>query len=168
MGGSINPPPPTFPRWDHTHDYNVQADPTAAKHVLESANPTLVPIEVTVQTVLRRSHLGALRQAGPLGQLIARQAEATAAEWDNETLIGRVYAGLPEDLINFQHDPLACAVALGWAGVTIETLPLSLHIEDGFLRERIDTAGRPLRVVTAVDQERFSTLWLNTVAGPAR
>lgn len=43
MGGSINPPPPGFPAWDFETDYNVQADSAAAKHIFESARPTLVP-----------------------------------------------------------------------------------------------------------------------------
>lgn len=128
MGGSINPAPPTFPAWDYQMDYNVQADGSAAKHVLESAQPTLVPIEVTVQTALRRSHLPALGQSSPLGGLIARQAEAFARDERIEERYGRTYAGLPHDIINFQHDPLTCAVALGWAGVTVETLPLALSI----------------------------------------
>jgi hypothetical protein len=30
--------------------------------------------------------------------------------------LGRAHAGLPDDIVNFHHDPLTCAVALGWAG----------------------------------------------------
>ena len=165
MGGSINPTPPTFPAWDHEMDYNVQADSNAARHVLESAHPTLVPIEVTVQTALRRSHLPALHESGPLGQLIARQAEAFAQDWNDGERYGRTYAGLPHDIINFQHDPLACAVALGWDGVTVESLPLALDRVGDQLRGRIDVGGRLLRVVTRVDQARFDTFWLDTVAG---
>jgi purine nucleosidase len=164
MGGNVNPAPPTFPAWNHAMDYNVQADSSAAKHVLESARPTLVPIEVTARTALRRSHLPALRRSGPLGRLIARQAEAFARDERIEERYGRTCAGLPPDIINFQHDPLTCAVALGWDGVTVETLPLALEIEDGRLRERIDPARRRLRVVTGVDQEKFSTFWLDSMA----
>jgi hypothetical protein len=29
------------------------------------------------------------------------------------------------------HDPLACTVALGWDGVTVEELPLSVELRDG-------------------------------------
>lgn len=148
-------------------DYNVQADSSAAKHVLESAQPTLVPIEVTVQTALRRSHLPALRRSGPLGRLIARQAEAFARDERIEARYGRRYAGLPDDIINFQHDPLTCAVALGWAGVTVESLPLALAVEGGWLRERVFAGGPRLRVVTGVDREKFGTFWLNTVASRA-
>ncbi|MBI4499195.1 MAG: nucleoside hydrolase [Chloroflexi bacterium] len=166
MGGSITPAPPGFPAWDYEMDFNVQADPSAAKQVLESADPdrtTLVPIEVTAQTALRRAYLPALRRAGPLGQLVARQAEACAQDWSNEERYGRTCEGLPRDIINFQHDPLACAVALGWSGVTVESLPLALALEVVWLRMRIDGCGRRLRVVTRVDQARFNAFWLDTV-----
>jgi purine nucleosidase len=163
MGGSIHPVPSTFPAWDYQMDYNVQADSLAAQHVFQSARPTLVPIELTVQTALRRAHLPALRQSGPLGQLIARQAEAFAEDERIDERYGRICAGLPQDIINFQHDPLACAVALGWDGVTVETLPLALERQGDWLRERIDIRGRRLRVATGVDQERFSDFWLRTM-----
>src|SRR5262249_46833099 len=136
MGGSITPAPPGFPAWDYQMDFNVQADCMAAKHVLESADPdrtTLVPIEVTAQTALRRANLAVLQRAGALGQLVARQAEAFARDERKEERYGRRYAGLPPDIINFQHDPLTCAVALGWGGVTVEPLPLTLALEDGWL-----------------------------------
>lgn len=172
MGGSIRPAPPTFPAWDHTMDYNVQADSGAAKHVLQSAEPILVPIEVTAQTAIRRSDLPALRGAGPIGQLIARQAEVFALDERIDERYGRTCAGLPRDIVNFQHDPLACAVALGWDGVTVETLPLAFDVEDDWLRARIDVGGRPLRVVTSVDQQEFGSYWLSTVTSrptpPAR
>lgn len=165
MGGSVNPVPLNFPAWDHKMDYNVQADTVAARHVLESAYPTLVPIEVTCQTALRRAHLPALNQAGPLGQLIARQAEAFARDERYEARYGRTCAGLPHDIVNFQHDALTCAVALGWGGVKVETLPLALAIEGDWLRERIEAGGRRMPVVTGVDQVEFNTFWLDTVTG---
>ena len=73
--------------------------------------------------------------------------------------------GLPDDIINFQHDPLACAVALGWDGVVVEELPLAIELRDGWLRARMDPAGRPLHVVTAVDGPRFNAFWLDLVRG---
>jgi purine nucleosidase len=170
MGGCINPAPPTFPAWDYTMDYNVQADPTAARHVLESADParlTLVPIEVTVQTALRRAHLPALRESDALGRLIARQAEAFAQDERIAERYVPTCPGLPPDIVNFQHDPLACAVGLGWDGVTVVALPLALEPADDRLRAQIDAGGRPLRVVTGVDRGRFSAFWLGTVASPA-
>jgi hypothetical protein len=67
------------------------------------------------------------------------------------------------DIINFQHDALACAVALGWReGIQIEELPLLVDEEDGWLTERIDPAGKPFRVVTKVDGPRFGEFWLDS------
>lgn len=171
MGGSIFPPPPGFPQRDYTTDFNVQADAAAARHVLESADPertTLVPLEVTVQTALTRSQLPALRGGSPLGELIARQAEACAEDWGNEERYGRTCPGLPDDTINFQHDPLTCAVALGWSGVKLETLPLTVAFEGKWLRLRVEEGGRPMRVVTAVDGAGSGAFWLETVTGVSR
>ncbi|MCX6021423.1 MAG: nucleoside hydrolase [Chloroflexi bacterium] len=168
MGGSIVPAPPGFPAWDYEMDFNVQSDHLAAKYVLEAANPdrtTLVPIEVTAQTALRRAHLSVLRQAGALGHLLAQQAEACAVDERLDERYGQTCAGLPPDLINFQHDPLACAVALGWGGVTVETLPLALTVEEGWLRMRVSDGGPVFRVVTGVDHAAFNALWVDTVTG---
>jgi len=163
MGGHVHPIPAGFPRWDNTMDFNVQFDGASAHYLLERYSATLIPIEVTAQTALRRSQLPALRAAGPLGQLLARQAEAFAADEQYEQTYGRTCAGLPDDLINFQHDPLACAVALGWDGVTIEHARVSVEVREGWLYEQVDEAGQAMRVVTAVDSARFNELWLRLV-----
>jgi purine nucleosidase len=165
MGGHIFPAPPGFPAWTYDTDYNVQADPASARHVLESANCTLIPIEVTAQTALARAHLPRLARGGPLAQLIARQAAAFAEDSRNDEQYGRTCAGVPQDIINFQHDPLACAVALGWDGVTIEGVPVVFEVQGPRLCGRIDAAGRARRVVTAVDGPRFNALWLEIVSG---
>ena len=148
-------------------DYNVQVDVASAQVVLEHSSPTLVPLSVTVETWLRRAYLPALRRAGPLARLIARQAEAFAGDEAIEARYGRTCAGLPDDTINFQHDPLACAIALGWNdGVEIDIIPLKSEVEDGWLRQRVDAGGTPTRVVTRVDGGRFSEFWLRTVTRP--
>lgn len=165
MGGHVRPAPAGFPQWGAEMDFNVQFDPISAQGVLERHRPTLLPLEVTVQTALRRAYLPALTAAGPLGALLARQAAAHARAWDNEATHGRAHAGLPDDTINFQHDPLACAVALGWDGVTIEEIPLRPAPRDGWLRTEEDPAGRPLPVVTAVDGDCFNALWHDVVTG---
>jgi purine nucleosidase len=166
MGFFVRPVPEGFPRWDIDTDWNVQSDVAAARRLLEAHSPTLIPVEVTLQTSLRRSDLPRLRQASPLGALLARQAEAFARDERNEEKIGQTCAGLPDDLINFLHDPLACAVALGWDGVTIATLPLRAVLnEAGYLRAVISTDGKPTRVVTGVDANRFGDWWLDVLTG---
>jgi inosine-uridine nucleoside N-ribohydrolase len=163
MGGHLHPIPSGFPQWDNTMDFNVQFDVTSARYLFERYSPTLVPIEMTAQTALRRTYLPALRSAGALGNLLARQAEAFAHECKYEEVYGRTCAGLPDDMINFQHDPLACAVALGWDGVTRESIPVRVAVRDGWLHEQVDEAGRVMTVVTAVEGTRFDDLWLRVV-----
>jgi inosine-uridine nucleoside N-ribohydrolase len=164
MGGYVFAPREGFPAWDHTSDWNVQVDVRSAQLVLECSRPTLVPLSVTVETALRRADLPALRRSGPLARLIARQAEVFARDEPIEERYGRTCPGLPDDTINFQHDPLACAVALGWRDrVEIAELPLVTEVEDGWVRQRVEEGGRPTRIVTRVDGRKFGALWLRTV-----
>ena len=164
MGGYVFPPQEGYPAWGNDMDWNVQNDIGSAEIVIERSNPTLVPLSVTVETALRRAHLPALSQAGPLAQLIARQAEAFAIEYGNEAKYGQTCSGLPDDTINFQHDPLACAIALGWQdGVEISGIPLKLAVKDGWLVQRIADGGKPTRVVTRVNGPKFSEFWLDIV-----
>jgi inosine-uridine nucleoside N-ribohydrolase len=136
----------------------------SAKHVLQNSNPTLIPLSITGETALRRAYLKDLRKAGALGQLIARQAEAFAIDEKNEKRFGETCKGLPRDIINFQHDPLACAIALGWEdGLEVQELHLVIEEKDGWLLERVDPSGRPIRVVTKVDGPRFNEFWLEKI-----
>jgi len=164
MGGYIYPIRSGFPPWGNEMDWNIQVDVKSAKHVIEHSNPTLIPLSVTVETALRRAHLDEVRKSGLLAQLLAQQAEAFAVDEQNETDIGEVYEGLPNDIINFLHDPLACAIALGWEdGVQIDEIPLILEEKEGWLYERIDTAGKQTRVVTKIDGVGFNSFWLDTI-----
>ena len=165
MGGSVFPPRAGFPAWGNEQDWNIQVDVQSAYTVLQHASPTLIPLSVTVETALRRAYLPTLRQSGPLAQLIARQAKAFAKEANYEAEYGQTHTGLPDDTINFQHDALACAIALGWnEGVQISEIPLTFEIKDGWLYQTIDERGKPTRVVTRVDGEAFNKHWLRTVA----
>ena len=169
MGGYVFPPRNGFPQWGRDMDYNVQIDAESAEYVLRHSDPTLVPLSVTVETALRRAYLPALREAGPMGQLLARQAEAFARDEDMETRFGRTCDGLPHDIINFLHDPLACAIALGWNnGVEIREIPVKSEIVDGSLYQTVDISGKPTRVATSVNGSEFSEFWLSTVARTQR
>ena len=164
MGGYIYPIRKGFPNWGNDSDWNIQVDVNSARHVIEHSGPTLIPLTVTVETALRSAHLSDLRTAGAVGELIARQAEEFAVDEQNEKKYGETCENLPGDIINFLHDPLACAIALGWnEGVEIQELPLILEESDGWLYERVDASGRPTRVVTKIDGPRFSEFWLNTL-----
>ena len=160
MGGYVFDIPAEYPQWRKEDDYNIQVDISSARCVLEHANPTLVPVTVSCQTALRRAYLPRLAQTGRLGELIVRQAELCARSEQHEQRYGESCPGLPRDTINFQHDPLACAIALGWnAGVEIETVPLKLETREGWLYEIPDHNGKPTRVVTTIDGNAFNDSW---------
>jgi purine nucleosidase len=162
MGGLLGAIPAGLPQWGPDVDYNVQADRVAARIVFEFSNPLVVPVNVTVQTWLRGADIPVLRSGGPLANLIATQAELQgAADW-NASLV-RENAGLPRDLLNFHHDPLACAAAVGWDGVDVSDALLSVTFEGDDLVLRESAGGRPARVATAVDAAAFSARWLECV-----
>jgi len=165
MGGYVNPVPIGYPQWGRENDFNVQVDVASAYHVLQHCTPTLVLLEVTVQTALRRAYLDDLRRSGPLGALIAMQGEARERDYRNEEVHGRVFERVPDDILNFQHDPLACAVALGWDGVTIEATSLRFDVVSDLLQMTQDPAGEPYPVVTAVDAPRFNDFWRDIICG---
>lgn len=172
MGGSV--PQATrdgFPRWGPEWDYNINLDPEGAALVLERSRPTIIPIGATAQTWVGRATLPVLRRSGPLGELIATQAEAYGRDNRVEEQFGRSFSGLPIDILNFLHDPLACAVALGWDGISVETLPLAWGMRDGRFCQWVDPAGRPTRVVVQADGAALEEEWLRAVeragkAGP--
>lgn len=164
MGGYVYPVREGYPQWGNNIDWNIQVDVKSAKYVLENSNPTLIPLSVTVETAIRRAFLPALRQSGKLGEIMANQAEALNREHDHESKIGKSCHNLPTDILNFQHDALACAIALGWnKGVEVEEVPLRFEIKDTYLHEIPDKNGKPIKVVTKVDGDKFSELWLNIV-----
>lgn len=165
MGGYVDDIPAGYPQFSRQDDWNMQLDVKATQYVFEHANPTLVPLTLTAQTAFRHADLPQLGQAGLLGELLVRQAEVFAR---TENLYGRYGADcpkLPTDFINFHHDPLACAIALGWnEGVTIKTVPLKFEVRDTYLYETRDPDGRPTRLVTQADVEAFNRYWLDVVA----
>jgi hypothetical protein len=98
---------------------------------------------------------------------LADQAEAHAGDQDRARLPAD-YPALPEDLLNFQYDPLACAVAIGWDGATFRDVPVELSWHGDLLRMR-ETEGAPtLRIATDVDAERFEREWLEAAIRASR
>ena len=164
MGGYVYPIRPGFPNWDNEFDWNIQVDVRSAKYVLEHSNPTLIPLTVTAETALRRNYLDKLRMSGALGELLARQAEAFAEDEKYEVRYGQTCEGLPDDIMNFLHDPLACAIALGWRDeVEFENLLLIYEEKEGWLHERIDPSGKLTRMVTKIDGSRFNEFWFEKI-----
>lgn len=165
MGGYIYPIRSGFPDLGNDSDWNIQIDVKSAKYVIENANPTLIPLTVSVETALRRAYLDSLRNSGRTGQLIAKQAEEFAADENMEKRFGETCSGLPSDIINFQHDALACAIAAGWDdGVAIREIPVKLKLVDGWLEEIIYEDGKPIQIVTKINADRFNTFWIETIS----
>lgn len=163
MGGYLFPCRAGYPKMTAADDWNVQLDVRSAEFVCNHAQPTLVPLSVTLETSLRRAYLEPLSKGGELGKLIVRQAEAWA-DWGHEATYGKTCANLPDDTINFQHDPLTCAIALGWnEGVQIEEIPILTTIKDRLLFT-VDQRGKLLNVVTKVDGNQFNEFWLDIVS----
>lgn len=162
MGGHVPPAPDGFPPWGMRDDFNVQQDATAAAVVFERCAPTVVPVPTCLRVTLRRRDLARLRAAGALGRLLADQGERHAVD-NGRTELPDAYPALPDDLLNFQYDPLACAVAVGWGGVEIEDVGVALSFEDRLLRMRLDDDAPAMHVVTNVDGEAFSDVWLDAV-----
>lgn len=113
MGGWVDSPAPGLPAWGPDRDFNVQWDVRAAGIVARAAvDLTLVTLPATLAAHLRAADLPQLRATGALGELLARQSEAHGVDSDKVAL-GPAHAGLPDDLLNFHYDPVACALALG-------------------------------------------------------
>lgn len=152
-----------YPSWDIDADWNLQYDVPASVAVLTAYPPTLVPMEVTVQTGLSRADADRLDQLGALPRVMARQARAYYEDRGFAEQFSRC-PKIPTDRLNFHHDPLACAVAVGWEGAATEPMTLALELEGSFFSTRRATAGPTFEVVTEVDSGRLSRDWLDCVA----
>jgi purine nucleosidase len=168
MGGWMAPPAAGLPNWGPEMDWNVQWDTRAAEIVSTAAsNLTLATLSATLDGRLRAADLPRLRASGPLGELLARQSETHAVDAEM-TALGRAHAGLPNDLLNFHYDPVACAVALGWPGAQVNEVRLQPVLRDHVLRFETDPAGRLCRALATLDGPRFTETWLSAVEAAQR
>lgn len=162
MGGWVRPANVNLPAWGPERDFNVQWDTRAAQVVAAAAELTLATLPATMQAPLRAADLPRLRGSGPLGELLARQSAAHAVD-SGKSDLGPAHDGLPDDLLNFHYDPVACAVAVGWPGAVLEDMTLMTVVEDDVLRWHRSSDGRPTRVLTDVDGPAFTEVWLTAV-----
>jgi purine nucleosidase len=163
MGGWTEAPAGGLPPWGAERDWNVQWDTAAAEVVAAAAQRlTLTPFSATLRAHLRAADLPRLRASGPLGRLLARQAEAYASDRAFADLAAN-HPSLPADLMLFHHDPLACAAALGWPGAEVTEIPLGHGFEGEVFSWKADPGGRPTGVVTDLDPARFAGDWLSAV-----
>ncbi len=77
--------------------------------------------------------------------------------------LGWQYASLPDDLLNFQYDPVACAVALGWPGAAVERTHLTFVRGGQLARFQSAADGRSAQILTGLDADGFAEYWLSGV-----
>ena len=160
MGGWIDPPRPGYPQRGPEEDWNMQSDPESAAVVLEKGKPLLVPLPVTVETALRQSDLVDTDPDDQLHQLIVRQTGAYIREHRADVNYLSDASQLPDDFLIHLHDPLACAVALGWRdGVVVEMIYVETTVTENGLRQRRSPSGTATAVVTGVDRDQFGEVW---------
>jgi hypothetical protein len=70
---------------------------------------------------------------------------------------------LPHDLLNFQYDPLAAAIAAGWDGARTQELRLRPELVEDKLRLPIAEDGIATTVVMGADGERLARDWSDAV-----
>jgi purine nucleosidase len=167
MGGWMGPPQAGLPAWGPSMDWNVQWDTRAAEIVARTARLTLATLPVTLKAHLRMADMPRLCASGPLGELLARQSEAHGHDTGMRAL-GGAHPGLPDDLLNFHYDPVACAVAVGWAGAVVEEIRLATVWDGELLRFQPVKHGRPTRVVVDVDGAGFAERWMSSVEAAQR
>jgi len=163
MGGYVRPPRPGLVPMTPEMDYNVQQDVVAARLVWERCAPVLVQLPACLEAGLREAHLPRLRKSDPLARLVAHQGELHGLDWDLRRMGGE-HSNLPDDLLNFHYDPLACAVAAGWDGALVEELELAVRQDSGVLTFAEERGGSKTHVVTDVDAPRFEEEWLQAVS----
>lgn len=169
MGGWFDLPTHGLPAAGPERDWNTQCDTAAASLVTGLAGElTMVPLPLTFRVHLRRAHLGRLRGSGALGRLLAFQAENHAVD-ESMAELAASHPALPDDLLSFQHDPLAGGAALGWSGLTLEERRMAPVLDGtGVLRFADEDRGRSVRVAVDADTVGFAAAWLNAVEAADR
>ncbi|MHB9034522.1 MAG: nucleoside hydrolase [Anaerolineae bacterium] len=160
MGGYVYPAQFAGHIFPPRTDYNLVADPEAARLVLEAGWPiTLVPIEITTQVWLDNNERAELRAAGsPLALALSKQIDNWVAYLEH-ALIGST-SWPREAAVAFLHDPLALATAFEHRFVTLTALHIRVEMEDGVPRTLPDPLKEPnMQVVTRVDAQAFKR-WL--------
>jgi purine nucleosidase len=121
-----------------------------------------VTLPATLHAHLTAAQLPRLAASGPLGGLLARQAKAHGED-HHMAQLGRAHPALPDDLVNFHYDPVACAVAIGWPGAVVQQRHLLPVLDGAVLRFETDQTGRSTRVVVHLDGEAFVNTWITAV-----
>ena len=98
-------------------DFNIQWDRRAAEVVAATAQLTLVTPRHPQRSLAALTCPAFRLQDGWDSCSLGRAKRMAANQMEK---LGREHLGLPDDLLNFHYDPIACAVAVGWSGATVE------------------------------------------------
>jgi purine nucleosidase len=164
MGGVFVSPNANGPSFTPADDHNLNVDPAAAVHALNTDLPiTYVPLEVTVRTALLTDHLDRLRRADPLCRALAILIDRWAP------VLRRTTPNLPERQVAALHDPLTIACLVEPDMVTTERLTVTVAEHEGLARTLIDpVAGNDVDIVRAVDPARAQSCGNDGLDEPAR
>ena len=149
-----------------TAEFNFYSDAVAAKAVVRSGLPTtLVGLNVTRQTLLHKDQFHQRLEAAQPERLRSFLADVSRPYFE----FGRKESGRDACVM---HDPLAVGVAIDPSLVVAEPLPCDVIDRQGLTRgmmlvDRDSTLpeAAPVMVATAVDAERFISLFLDVVCG---
>lgn len=153
MGGAVDVPGNIGRQGNTLSEWNVSADPGAARDVLAAGLPVLlVPLDATnrvrVDAAFQRD---VQRVATPLGRVVS---ELLASASD------RVNAGL-----YYAWDPLAAVALLDRSVIRSQRVSISVRLlqpEDG--RTARDQKGTRIEVALGADAKRFTDLFVTTIA----
>jgi inosine-uridine nucleoside N-ribohydrolase len=134
-------------------EFNLWADPAAARDVVAAAPIHLVPLDVTLQVLLEDRHVAALAAGNDVAAMCARMASFYVAAYQATGHAGGA-----------MHDPLAVMLAVHPELATWERLTLDVGIDDenrGLLTRA--ATGQPVDVAMQVDAAAALDLLLTTL-----
>jgi inosine-uridine nucleoside N-ribohydrolase len=144
-------------------EFNIWADPEAARRVFESGIPTtMVGLDVTHQALITPAHNERLRGAGKAGRLTA---ELVDFYFRFHSEVYPELGGSP------MHDPVALAHVIdpGFLEIADAFIEVDCAWDAGRGRTNVDARGRGSRtpnakVATGIDRERFLELLIDRIA----
>ncbi|MHB8509310.1 MAG: nucleoside hydrolase [Candidatus Dormibacteria bacterium] len=135
-------------------DYNTACDPAAALVVATSgASITWTPIEITMQTPLRRPQLDRIAAIGhPFTDALVQLADV----WHQRFMkaLGNPWGG--DETVAVLHDPLTVSALLREPWLDVAEIHLGYEVEGDRFRVSPDPHGYAAQLVSGADGDRFA------------
>ena len=159
MGGAVNEPGnvgPTLNIENRHAEWNIYADPYAARVIFETVTPvTIVPLDATRHVPVTMDFYSRITddRTTPAAEFVYR----TLTQRENSIRQGNYYF----------WDPLAAVLATDASLANFESLPLVVMEEEGPDSGRTFESkdGQMIHVATWADADQFEKLFLNTLNG---